>query len=113
MAKQTMDESDVDVEIPRADDVMQAIDSVEEEEELSPFVVGCAWVARITAYSAEFAVLVWFGHWLDKTYGWSPWGILSGAMIGAVAFAAGLLATAKRLESEDAREKLRQLKKGK
>ena len=85
------------------------MDGDEEDEELSPLVVGYAWVARITAYSAEFAVLVWFGWFLDRTYGWSPVGILSGAVIGVSAFVAGLVATAKRLENEDARERLRRL----
>ena len=86
------------------------IDGDEEEEELSPLVVGYAWVARITAYSAEFAVLVWFGWYLDRTYGWSPIGILGGAAIGVFAFVAGLVATTKRLEDEDARERLRRLR---
>lgn len=81
-------------------------------EELSPLVVGYAWVAKITAYSAEFAVLVWFGWFLDRTYGWSPWGILGGAAIGGVAFVAGLVATAKRLEDEEVRERLRHIKTG-
>ncbi len=81
----------------------------EEDEELSPLVVGYAWVARITTYSAEFAVLVWFGWFLDRTYGWSPVGVLSGAAIGVSAFVAGLVSTAKRLENEDARERLRRL----
>ena len=78
-------------------------------DEVSPLVVGYAWVARITAYSAEFAVLVWFGWFLDRSYGWSPLGILSGVVVGVIAFVAGLIATARRLEDEEVRERLRQL----
>ena len=84
----------------------------DDEEDLSPWVVGYAWVARITAYSAEFAVLVWFGWFLDRTYDWSPWGILCGAAVGGVAFVAGLVATVKRLEDEEVRERLRRMKTG-
>lgn len=94
-------------------DVEKAVDDVEEEEELSPIAVGYAWVARITAYSAEFAVLVWFGRHLDKTYSWSPWGVLTGAGIGAVVFVTGLFATTRRLEDEEVCDRLRQLKKKK
>lgn len=83
------------------------------ESELSPIVVGYAWVARISTYSVECGVLTWFGWWIDKTFSMSPWGILSGATIGAVTFVCGLLATAKRLEDEEVRERLRQLKIGK
>lgn len=79
-------------------------------EELSSIVVGYVWVARITAFSVEFAVLVWFGWFLDKTYSWSPWGILVGALIGTLAFIGGLFATIKRLEDEEVRERLRQFK---
>lgn len=78
-------------------------------DEVSSLVVGYAWVARITAYSAEFAVLVWFGWFLDRSYGWSPIGILSGVVVGVIAFVAGLIATARRLEDEEVRERLRQL----
>ena len=91
-------------------DVKKAVDDVEEEEELSSIVVGYVWVARITAFSVEFAVLVWFGWFLDKTYSWSPWGILVGALIGTLAFIGGLFATIKRLEDEEVRERLRQFK---
>ena len=99
-------DSDVENGVQSSDSAFEIDD---DKEELSPLVVGYAWVARITAYSAEFAVLVWFGWFLDRTYGWSPFGILGGAAIGAFAFVAGLVATAKRLEDEDARERLRQL----
>ena len=29
-------------------------------------------------------VFVWLGYWADKHFGWSPWGIIGGALIGIV-----------------------------
>lgn len=27
----------------------------------------------------------WVGQWLDKKYGWSPWGVLVGTLVGVAA----------------------------
>ncbi len=37
------------------------------------------------------------GWWLDRKYGWTPWGVLSGAMLGIVGGLANFLREARAL----------------
>lgn len=84
---------------------------VEEGLEPSSFVFAFAWVARISAYSCEVAVLVWFGWYVDKTYSCYPYGIIVGATIGIVSFIAGLFATSHQLQDGETRDRLKTFKK--
>ena len=81
--------------------------SGEPKDELSPLAIGYAWATRVCAFSAEFVILAWFGSWIDRRYGTQPFGTLVGAAIGSAAFIAGLVSTAKKLQDEETRERMR------
>lgn len=40
------------------------------------------------------------GAWLDCQFGWRPWGLLGGLVVGVVLGFAGLLRAVKRFESD-------------
>jgi len=47
-----------------------------------------------------FAALGW---WLDRKYGWAPWGVLVGALLGLVGGLTNFLRDALRVAKSDAR----------
>lgn len=80
----------------------------EHKNGLSSIAVGYAWVVRITAFSLEFAALVGLGYFVDRRFGFGPWGLLIGAAFGIFAFISGLLETAKRLEEDERADRARE-----
>lgn len=46
----------------------------------------------------EFAAPVVVGAWLDQRYGWAPWGVAVGAVLGLVGGTAHLFLMMKRAE---------------
>ena len=51
------------------------------------------------------AVGYFTGAWLDKKFGWTPWGTLVGAMLGLAAGAYLLIKEANRMDREYKRDK--------
>lgn len=45
---------------------------------------GLRYIALGTEFAAAVLGLTLAGYWLDRHYGWSPWGTLTGAVIGLV-----------------------------
>ncbi len=70
--------------------------------DFSSLAVGYAAVVRISTVSARAALCVALGYFVDRRFETAPWGTLGGAALGAAAFVVGLVATAKRLERENA-----------
>lgn len=64
--------------------------------------------ARTASVGLEMGVSVaigaGIGYWLDKTYGWSPWGVLAGTFFGVAAAAKALWMTVKAVEAQSERE---------
>ncbi|MBP5622879.1 MAG: hypothetical protein J6X44_12780, partial [Thermoguttaceae bacterium] len=65
-----------------------------------------AWVVRITTFCFEFAALLLLGRFVDVRFGLEPWGLIVGFVIGLFAFISGLIATIKRLEESEERDKV-------
>lgn len=68
--------------------------------DFSPWAVGCAAATRILTASAQAALCVAAGLWIDRRLETSPCGTLVGAVFGGVAFVVGLVATTKRLAAD-------------
>ena len=51
------------------------------------------------------AVGYFAGNWLDKRYGWAPWGVLVCSMLGLVAGAYLLIKEANRMDKMDRMDK--------
>lgn len=49
---------------------------------------------------AELVAPVLIGVWLDRRFGWSPWGLVVGATVGFVGGLAHLLYLARRAEQK-------------
>jgi F0F1-type ATP synthase assembly protein I len=47
------------------------------------------------------AVGYFVGSWLDKRYGWGPWGTVIGAMLGLVAGAYLLIKEVNKMDKQD------------
>jgi F0F1-type ATP synthase assembly protein I len=45
------------------------------------------------------------GRWLDKKFGWEPWGSLVGAMLGLVAGAYLLIKEVNRMDKQDKKDR--------
>ncbi len=43
------------------------------------------------------------GVWLDDRYGWAPWGLAVGAVIGVVGGIGHLIVTARRMSRDEAK----------
>ena len=68
--------------------------------DFSSLAVGYAAVVRISTVSAQAALCAALGYFVDRRWETAPWGIVVGALTGAVAFGVGLVATTKRLERD-------------
>jgi len=44
------------------------------------------------------------GMWLDKEYGWEPWGVVLGGMVGATASVTSVIMTVQRAERAEAKQ---------
>jgi F0F1-type ATP synthase assembly protein I len=51
----------------------------------------------------EMVVPIAVGYWLDSALGWSPWGVITGAVLGLVGGLAHLLQMLKTFEQDDSR----------
>lgn len=49
----------------------------------------------------EMAALVGLGLWLDNSYGWAPWGVAGGAVLGLVVGLTHLVMISNRLNESD------------
>ena len=47
------------------------------------------------------AVGYFVGNWLDKRFGWAPWGMLVGMMLGLIAGAYLLIKEVNRMDKQD------------
>ena len=47
------------------------------------------------------AVGYFAGSWLDKKFGWAPWGMLLGSMLGLIAGAYLLIKEVNRMDRQD------------
>ena len=56
-----------------------------------------------TAVGVAIGVVV--GHWLDKKYGWEPWGTVVGSMLGLVAGAYLLIKEVNRMDRQDKKDR--------
>lgn len=54
----------------------------------------------------EMAAPIIIGAWLDNKYGWAPWGLTVGAVLGIVGGIAHLVWVANRLNAEPRKPKL-------
>ena len=46
------------------------------------------------------AIGYFVGHWLDKKFGWEPWGTLIGAMLGLIAGCYLLIKEVNRMDKD-------------
>jgi F0F1-type ATP synthase assembly protein I len=64
--------------------------------------------ARYTAVGLEFGISVlvgWFiGDRVDKHFGWAPWGMITGTLLGFGAGLKALIQAAREIEKEDSSE---------
>ena len=67
----------------------------------SSLAVGYATVVRISTVSAQGALCVALGYWVDRRWETVPWGTVVGALLGAAAFGVGLVSAVKKLEREN------------
>lgn len=44
----------------------------------------------VSSAVAQFVVPILIGVWLDAQYGWSPWGLAVGTVVGVIGGAVGL-----------------------
>lgn len=84
-----------DDEFAKKDDFYKNLDKI------SPLVAGYSWSIRISTYCFEFVALLLLGRFVDVRYGWKPWGLIVGALIGAYVFITGLISVVKRLEQQN------------
>lgn len=56
-----------------------------------------------TGFETAVGVAVGYfaGGWLDKKFGWAPWGALIGSMLGLIAGAYLLIKEANRMDKQD------------
>ncbi len=54
----------------------------------SPLAVGMTWVSRITGLALEFALPTILGNFVDRRFGWTPFGTILGLGVG---FAVGMI----------------------
>jgi F0F1-type ATP synthase assembly protein I len=54
----------------------------------------------LAAVGFEMVVPIAVGYWLDRTYGWSPWGAAVGAVLGLVGGLYHLITMANRLNQK-------------
>ncbi len=80
-------------------------DLYEEQDGLSPLMVGYSWVVRITTCCFEFVALVLLGRFVDDWWGCRPWGLVVGCCIGVWVFLVGLCDVVKRVEKHDSHSK--------
>jgi ATP synthase protein I len=58
-------------------------------------------LAMISTVVAEMVVPILIGVWLDNRYGWTPWGMTIGAVLGLVGGVGHLIVLARRSEKRD------------
>ena len=51
------------------------------------------------------AVGYFAGNWLDQRYGWAPWGVLVGMMLGLIAGAYLLIKEVNRMDRQDKQDR--------
>lgn len=62
----------------------------------SPYSEALEWSTRITSLGCELAVPAALGYWLDTRWGTGPWLLVTGAVLGFLAFMTHLLQLAKQ-----------------
>lgn len=77
----------------------------EDLEKLSPIVAGYSLVVSITTLGFELVALLLLGRFVDVRYGWEPWGLIVGAVIGAYVFITGLISIVERLNKQNSRKR--------
>jgi F0F1-type ATP synthase assembly protein I len=55
----------------------------------------------------EMVAPIALGYWLDRRFGWSPWGAACGAVVGLVGGLFHLVWLARKAEQEEAKRKPR------
>lgn len=71
----------------------------DETSRSTPQLVG-PWLhqyAVVMEFLGYLAVLGYGGYWLDERYGWSPWGLLAGLLLGTAAGLYRLIRDAEKL----------------
>lgn len=68
---------------------------------VASLISGYSLAMRIIVYAIEFCVLCWFGHFIDVTFNFSPWGVLSGGIIGLTTFLLGIVSIVKGVEDKE------------
>ena len=76
-------------------------DNLQSDRSVVSFISGYSVAMRIIVYAIEFCVLCCFGHFIDVTFNFSPWGLFSGGMIGLTTFFLGIVSIAKGVEDTE------------
>jgi F0F1-type ATP synthase assembly protein I len=72
-------------------------------QEASLLAQGMRYAGVATQFFATLVILGYAGNFLDYKYGWSPWGVLTGILLG---LSVGLWSMLRQLQQMEKRRKL-------